>query len=75
MKKEHVNKESLPKIIKTIKFAYNYAQSIGSETIIKNNKAINSVIFRGPDSGYNIEYIFKNINGCWYLVGFNDWST
>ena len=72
IKYEELNKPSLNKIIKTVSAQYKYAKTKGAEKLIKENKKI---IFRGPDSGYYIEYNFKTINGCWKLVGFTNAST
>ena len=72
IKYEVLNKPSLNKIIKTVSAHYKYAKTKGAEKLIKENKII---IFRGPDSGYYIEYNFNTINGCWKLVGFTNAST
>lgn len=72
IKHEELNKASLNKIIKIVSMQYKYAQTQGAEKLIKKNKKI---IFRGPNSGYYIEYKFKIINGCWKLVGFTNGST
>ena len=72
IKYEELNKTSLNKIIKIVSSQYKYAKTKGAEKLIKENKKI---IFRGPDSGYYIEYNFKTINGCWKLVGFTNGST
>ena len=72
IKYEELYKNSLDKIIKIIRTQYKYANNISAEKLIKDN---NKIIFRGPNSGYYIEYKFKLINGCWKLVGFTDAST
>ena len=72
IKYEELNKSSLNKIIKIVSMQYKYAKTKGAEKLIKENKII---IFRGPDSGFYIEYKFKTISGCWKLVGFTNGST
>jgi hypothetical protein len=72
LKREYIDKESLSKVLK---LQYGLALSRGSEKLIKNENGVTSVIYRGPSSGYNTEYIFKNLDGCWHLVEFTDWST
>ena len=72
IKHEELYEASLNRIIKIVSTQYNYAKTKGAEKLIKENKKI---IFRGPNSGYYIEYKFKTINGCWKLVGFTNAST
>ncbi len=75
LKEESINKDSVYKIINVLKSQYRYAQSAGAVKLIKNNNKTTIVNYRGPDSGYNTEYVFKNINDCWKLAGFINWST
>lgn len=75
IKYEKLNKSSLNKIIKTIRSEYNYAISKDAKKLVKKNKEFKKIIFRGPDSGYYIEFKFKEKMGCWKLVGFTNAST
>lgn len=75
LKEEAINIGALSRIVKILKFQHNYALSTGGVKLIKSNNSTISVKYRGANSGYNTEYIFKNIHGCWNLVGFIDWST
>jgi len=75
IKYEKLKKSSINKIIKTIRTQYNYAITKGAQKLIKENKESKKIIFRGPDSGYYIEFKFKEKNGCWKLVGFTNAST
>ena len=71
IKYEELNNSSLKKIIKIVSGEYKFAKTRGATKLVKENK----IIFRGPNSGYYIEYKFKPINGCWKLVGFTNAST
>lgn len=75
MKYEKLNINSLNKIKKIVNFEYKYTLERGAEKIIKEHKEFNKIIFRGPNSGYYIEYKFRNKMGCWKLVGFSNGST
>lgn len=72
---KELNITSLKKITKIVNAQYKHALTRGAEKLIKENKEYNEIIFRGPNSGYYIEYKFKNIMGCWKLVGFSNGST
>ncbi len=72
LRKKIIEKDSLLKILK---FQYSTAQSRKADKVIKNESGAISVTYSGPDSGYNTEYIFKKIEGCWCLVEFINWST
>ena len=75
IKYEKLNINSLNKIKKIVNFEYKHSLERGAEKLIKEDNEFNKIIFRGPNSGYYIEYIFKNKMGCWKLVGFSNGST
>lgn len=72
LKKEKIEKGALSRILE---LAYSSAITRGAEKVIESKNGSVSIVYRGPNSGFNMEYVFKNIKGCWYLVEFIDWST
>ena len=75
LKTKYIDKQSLAEISRLLNNHYSTPSSVDTEKIIKQKDGAILVTFRGPDSGYNIEYIFKRINECWKFTEFTDWST
>ena len=75
LRREVLDQTSLQKHVDIFIDSYDYAISIGAEQITENNGRAINVIFRSPDSGFNIEYRFSEVNDCWLFVGFTNQST
>jgi hypothetical protein len=54
-------------------FAHREMNAYKEVIIIEKNTA--RLMYHGVDNGINVEFIFESIDGHWYLIRWNDFST